>query len=406
MTFTFEDMKEKIKHGINYGNALECFDDHRNIPGFHTIEHDAVDENGLNHSFKVILTHYDNPDSSEPAIKTCWSVEEIWDNPETTDEIINFYKQLGYTAIRLPVNVSWHHLDNSTEIDPKWFEYIRSVVDKIINAGMFCCVVLFGEAYNSKFYVNNIDNYKNPFKNSNVKRIVDHWRGLADILKDIPEDKLTFELLNEFSLGPYAEIVGDIEFGEASKITAEIYSILIDMIRQSGGHNADRLIGIGGYRGDADITLNNIDTFKNLMEDARNYFSFAMYLDPEFTFCYFTDTGMLRQELLDGIPYTAYKGTYEFYINHNYRIVISEYGTSFLKCATTLNSQDDIDRYKNACLKHTAFESIIQEKLGIPSYIWDDGLLINRSELKVMSDTYYDISMSNIPDKDLLESFI
>ena len=222
MSFTFEDMKEKIKRGINYGNALECFyDSTYDCPIVCKVDHDVIDNDGVSHPFKIDIAHYKN-DSTEPGVATFWAIEEMWRNPETTDEIINFYKQLGFTAIRLPVNMTWHHEFGSRETDVYYIKYVRSVIDKILNAGLFCCVALFCEAFKTRFANNAIIHYRDPENNENVKLIVQHWDELATALSDIPEDKLTFDLLNEFSLG----VKGDIT--ESCQINAKIYEKCID----------------------------------------------------------------------------------------------------------------------------------------------------------------------------------
>ena len=145
------------------------------------VDHDAVDDAGVSHPFKINITHYKS-DSAEPGVATFWSIEEMWNNPETTDEIINFYKQLGYTAIRLPVNMTWHHEFGSRETDVRYINYVRSVIDKIVNAGLFCCVVLFCEAFKTRSISNAVTCYRDPENNENVKLIVQHWNELASAL--------------------------------------------------------------------------------------------------------------------------------------------------------------------------------------------------------------------------------
>ena len=56
MSFTFEDMKEKIKYGINYGNALECF---VSIAFVTTTQYyNRTDENGITHPISYDFTEY------------------------------------------------------------------------------------------------------------------------------------------------------------------------------------------------------------------------------------------------------------------------------------------------------------------------------------------------------------
>ena len=68
MSFTFEDMKEKIKRGINYGNALECFDSGVNLS--YKQMYDKMDENGVVHPISYEFSEYSGKiDELEPIRK-------------------------------------------------------------------------------------------------------------------------------------------------------------------------------------------------------------------------------------------------------------------------------------------------------------------------------------------------
>ena len=393
MSFTFEDMKEKIKRGINYGNALECFyDSTYDCPIVCKVDHDVVDDAGVSHPFKINITHYKN-DSAEPGVATFWSIEEMWNNPETTDEIINFYKQLGYTAIRLPVNMTWHHEFGSRETDARYINYVRSVIDKIVNAGLFCCVVLFCEAFKTRSISNAVTCYRDPENNENVKLIVQHWDELASALSDIPEDKLAFELLNEFSLGALDDIT------ESCQIIAKIYESCIDSIRKTGGFNENRLIGIGGYRGDAMLTYEKLDIFSYLVEDEKVYFSFAMYLAPKTTFCYYDSNKELIKDAISEMYFYEEAAIFKYFAD-NYRIIVSEYGSAYMYCKDNLKNPDELEKYRMICLRLTATEVLMQQKYEIPSYFWDNGSLIDRTNLTIASELYYNIANGFIDEND------
>ena len=403
MSFTFEDMKEKIRYGINYGNALECFDDHTGFTD-DIIEHDQVDMIGRSHPIKITHMDYNNlTDDNKPTITECWCPEELWGNPETTTEIINYYKELGFTAVRLPVNAAWYHEFGSRHTDPKYLEYVRSVVDKIIDAGLFCCVVLFSEGYGAKFR-DNAPYYEDPENNPNAKLIASHWTDVASVLTDIPEDKLAFELLNEFSFGA----PNDDNILNQCKIIAKIYEMCINAIHKTGGYNAERMIGIGGYRGDANYTCDNFDAFAYLLENPKHYLSFAMYLMPECTFLYKdlyngkTDTTSLLDKNRIAEDIRGFIRLHE----DGYNIVVSEYGApNIVDCKDDFENDELVATYMRDIYDLAVIERLWQDALDIPSYYWDNGKIFDRYNLKITISNIYDCIMLNLDD-DVIEQYI
>lgn len=384
MAFTFDDMKEKLKCGINYGNALECFDDILG-PRKIDIENEVTYPDGVYHQIKINCYDYRKiTDADElPELHSYYCPEALWGNPKTTTDIIDFYKDLGFTAIRLPVNLAWYHAPGSRETYSGYLKYIKSVVKMITDAGLFCVVTMFCEGYNTRLIKNPLSLYQGGAKNPNIQLIVSHWTELSSTLSDIPVENLAYDLLNEFSIG--ARYGTDI--AEASNIIAEIYRLCISAIRSNGGFEADRLIGIGGFRSDAEHTFNNIKCFEDILTDDKVFLSLAMYLDPGYTFCYkeifsrpngtmiVTDSDTTKaQEYING-----YIGLKKL----GYNIIVSEYGaTNVIECESVLDTES-ARAYANNLFKLVAIERIWQHKLGAPGFYWDNGSLFDRLNLKV-----------------------
>ena len=389
MSFTFEDMKEKIKHGINYGNALECFDSNVKLSCKHAF--DKVDDNGIIHPIVYEFSAYSGKiDELDPIDNfTVWSIESLWGNPETTKEIIQYYADSGFTAIRLPVNLWWHRDVTTGETSVRWLEYIRSVVDMVIDAGMFCLIDVHCENYSAIFKDISSD-YTNLEKSKAFDQLLKRWIGLATILKDIPEDKLAFELLNEFHLGrSYNDNYG---YREDCAILAKIYSKLINEIRNTGDHNVDRLIGIDGYRADNNLTAIQIDCFSNLLNDDKIFLCLMAYLMPEFTFCYNESFGkktFLEGDTLDYDITRINNGMWGLadLVKKDYRCIVVEYGTHAYNDFT--GTEEEIAAYRRGCVKMTLLESLWCNELGIPAFAWDNGNIIDRSNLSIKTPELY-----------------
>ena len=377
-------MKEKIKRGINYGNALECYDSNVRLSCKELCNH--VDDNGIKHplsyEFSVYSGNINELEPTETFIVN--SIEELWKNPETTKEIIQYYADIGFTAMRLPINL-WYHrniITNDTSVN--WLEYVRSVVNMIIDAGMFClvdvhcenCVATLKDVY---------EEYTDLDSSTSFNQLLKRWVGLANTLKDIPEDKMAFELLNEFNLGRGYNT--NQEYKNDCKILSNIYSKLIAAIRETGGHNVERLIGIDGYRADNGITASQIEQFQSLLDDDKIFLCMMCYLMPEFTFCYnesfgkktFLEDDENNESDINRVNSDMY-GLIKL-SNKGYRIVVVEYGTQAYD--NFAGTEEETELYHKGCVKMTLLESLWCEKLGIPTFAWDCGNVVDRFNLTV-----------------------
>ena len=69
-------------------------------------------------------------------------------------------------------------------------------------------------------------------------------------------------------------------------------------------------------------------------------------------------------------------------------------------CKDNLKNPDELEKYRMACLRLTATEVLMQQKYEIPSYFWDNGSLIDRTNLTIASELYYNIANGFIDDDD------
>lgn len=393
MSFTFEDMKEKIKYGINYGNALECFIASPAVS--HNVNYGVIDSDGIihpvQHTIQRYSTDYGNYEKiGDPTI--FWSTEEVWDNPETTKSLIDYYAGLGFTAMRLPVNLWWYYNLQTGGTDERWLNYIDTVVGWIIDAGMFCLIDMHCENYVA-ITKDLRDDYADLENSDRFNSIRKRWTALAVTLKHYPEDSLAFELLNEFTFGGGYDHKND-HNDDCHKLTM-IYSKLIEAIRATGDYNTDRLIGIDGYRGDNSITAEHLHCFNDILKDKRNFVCVTGYLLSEFTFCYNESFGKKTFLDLNNDPdYDMRRsindmcGTYE--INSlGYNQVAVEYGTYAYNEFT--GTEEEIQKYREGCARLTYMERNLFKKLDIPCFVWDTGYIVDRKNCTIKSPELYDV---------------
>ncbi|HVZ80412.1 MAG TPA: glycoside hydrolase family 5 protein [bacterium] len=175
--------------------------------------------------------------------------ETAWGNPRTTKEMIDAIRAAGFRSIRIPV--AWSNLmgDHYT-IDPGLMKRVREIVDWVQADGMIAVVNIHWDGgWWSRFPAE-------PDKcMAKYERI---WTQISANFKDHP-GTLIFESLNEE--GCFNDVWnrwGDKDPEHKKKafdILNGINQAFVDIVRKSGGLNAQRHLLIAGYATDIDLTV-------------------------------------------------------------------------------------------------------------------------------------------------------
>ena len=170
--------------------------------------------------------------------------ETCWGNPQITPELIAAYKNAGFKAIRLPV--TWRqHIDQDGNINEKWLQRVREVVDYIIDAGMYCILnvhhdtggsdVAWLRAWQDEEYLENTE-----------KKFIGLWTNIANEFNSYG-DKLIFEGYNEMIDGNLRWTDTD-EKGYAA--LNQLAQSFVNTVRATGGNNAHRNLIVNTYSAD------------------------------------------------------------------------------------------------------------------------------------------------------------
>ena len=188
----------EMDFGWNLANSFECFD--------------------VNTNRKI-----DNPDEQIT----------LWGNPIPTKENLLKLKKYGFKTIRFPV--TWmNFMDESGKVDKDWMARVRQMVDWIINSNMYCILNVHHDGFTN--------NWLSKGENAKEKFIL-LWKQIANEFKAYDEH-LIFEGMN------------DIEYNGKYNYTLLLIfnQAFIDIIRNSGGYNKDRLLVLSGANKDIDLT--------------------------------------------------------------------------------------------------------------------------------------------------------
>jgi endoglucanase len=176
--------------------------------------------------------------------------ETGWGNPPITRQYVQSLSRLGFKTIRLPV--AWDTYADHGRITPKQFQRVAEVVDWITDAGMFCALNIHwdGGWIDSDVKERFAGTY-HTFSPEAEKKFRSYWQQISQFFAG-KNEKLIFEAFNEESSfdkerDPYATL-------------ARVNQIFVDVVRQTGGNNAQRLLIIPGYS--TDITKTCKPQFK------------------------------------------------------------------------------------------------------------------------------------------------
>ncbi|HEU0227242.1 MAG TPA: cellulase family glycosylhydrolase [Arachidicoccus soli] len=186
--------------------------------------------------------------------------ETSWGNPLITESYIQFVKQLGFTAIRIPC--AWDsHVDNpaTAHIDTSWLNRVKQVVGYCVNNGMY---VLLNIHWDGGWLENNCTLTKKDSVNAKQKAF---WEQIATEMRDFDEH-LMFASANEPNTNNDSTQMA---------VLMSYHQTFVNAVRSTGGRNTYRTLVIQG-----DYQLINLNGFPSdptpnrIMYEDHNYTPF------------------------------------------------------------------------------------------------------------------------------------
>ncbi|OMP75701.1 cellulase family glycosylhydrolase [[Flexibacter] sp. ATCC 35208] len=169
--------------------------------------------------------------------------ETAWGNPLISESYIQFVKQQGFNAIRLPVSWNQHSDKATAKIQDAWLDRVKLVVQYCVNNDMY---VLLNIHWDGGWLDHNINKAKQDSVNAKQKAF---WEQIATTMRDFDEH-LMFASANE----PPAENA------EQMEILTGYHQTFINAVRSTGGRNSYRVLVVQGPSTDIDKTNNLMNT--------------------------------------------------------------------------------------------------------------------------------------------------
>lgn len=163
--------------------------------------------------------------------------ETAWGNPMITASFVQFAKQSGFNAIRLPV--AWDQYANlqTAQISATWLQRVKDVVQYCVDNDLYVIVNIHWDG-------GWLENHVLPESKSavNAKQKA-YWQQIATSLRDFDEHVM-FASANE----------PNVETAEQMSVLLSYHQTFIDAVRATGGKNAYRVLIVQGPSTDVDKT--------------------------------------------------------------------------------------------------------------------------------------------------------
>lgn len=246
------DFVKKMGNGINLGNTMEAYG--------------ARDK------------------GTELAVKL---YETSWGQPETTKEMIQGMKNAGFDTIRIPV--AWTNAMNYEKGDYKigdaYLDRVGQLIEWAIEADMY---VIVNDHWDGGWW-GMFGSATQETRDTAMKMYTEMWTQIADKYKDYDEH-LIFESANE-ELGrslndnsnKLASDSGALTETECYETTNKINQTFVDIVRASGGNNAERYLLIAGFNTNIADTCN--DKFVMPTDTAEGKLMVSVHYYDPWSYC-------------------------------------------------------------------------------------------------------------------------
>ncbi len=181
-----------------------------------------------------------------------YDYEKAWQTTQTTQEIINYVKSLGFNSIRIPCSWYIHFDSGTTTINADWMARVTEIVDYCINAGLY---VMLNDHWDNGWLEDSFSDVSTSTVSANCTTLKSIWTQIANNFIDY-DSHLIFGGLNEPNKDQSATFSTD-------QMTAlqSYEQAFIDAVRATGGNNAERVLVIQGPKTSLDETVSLLPSY-------------------------------------------------------------------------------------------------------------------------------------------------
>lgn len=195
------------------------------------------------------------------------SAETAWGNPVATQTAFNKVKAAGFTTVRIPV--TWlGHIGPAPEykIDEAWLDRVVELVGYAEKAGLNAVINIHHDGGDSAHWLNIKGAAKNAEIHAQVlEQVGAVWTQIAEKFTE-KGDFLVFEAFNEIHDGGWGWGDNQKDGGKQYQCLNEWNQKFVDVVRATGGNNANRILGIPAYCTNVDIAAESFVMPQDIVE--------------------------------------------------------------------------------------------------------------------------------------------
>lgn len=204
--------------------------------------------------------------------------ETTWQPTKTSQEIINFIKSQGFKSVRIPC--SWYIHSKNGKIDEEWMARVKEVVDYCVNAGLY---VLLNDHWDGGWieelgFSKSAEKYQkvdDKYVSEKATALKSLWLQIATAFQGYDEHVL-FAGLNE-PFQNYNLFNG--RDAELTPILLTYNQAFVDVVRSTGGNNANRILVVQGPSTNIDLACKDAFTMPTDVTEGRLMVE-CHYYDP------------------------------------------------------------------------------------------------------------------------------
>jgi endoglucanase len=306
--------------------------------------------------------------------------EVAWGSPIITEDIIEGYAAEGFGVLRVPV--AWSNLmAEDYTIDPTYIARVHEVVGWALEDGLYVIMNIHWDGGWWEDFPTDTDEC--------MKKYTAIWTQLCDAFGDYG-DRLMFESLNEEGgwESLWNRYSGSTEGKDVSyQLLNDINQQFVDVVRGSGGNNAERHLLIAGYNTDIDLTC---DPLFVMPDDPAGRCAVSVHYYTPSTFCILdadADWGKAKTSWGSPRDKAELEGymdkVKETFIDKGIPVIVGEFGAVAIKNKTP----EEIRNY-NIAVVQTAYDR------GICMVLWD------------ITDVFYDRTACEFKDQEMLAGML
>ncbi len=272
--------------------------------------------------------------------------ETVWNNPYTTQEIIDMVSEKGFKTLRVPTTWKFH-IDENNIIETAWLDRVEEIVGYGLKNDMYVIVNIH---HDEEIIA---PSYARLEESTEVIEAI--WQQVAERFKDY-DNRLIFETLNEMRIkGSDEEWKGGTE--EGRDCINKLHAAALDVIRTSGGNNASRKVMLSTYAASAaEVAMQGLvlpEGDDNLLVSIHSYYPHPFSQSKTATPEWGTDEDKADMEEL----FISIK---ECFMDKGHAVVMGEWGS--------VNKDND-----EARAIHAGYYAAKAIEYGIAPVVWDDG---------------------------------